>query len=71
MKILLLNILTLITFSFYSQTYEDTIAYDQMESFDWSGNWWSNAPTTGFYSNASVSPPASAVIYGSGSRAGE
>lgn len=54
-----------------AQTYEDTVAYDQMEAFNWSGNWWSGAPTTGFYTNYSKSSPASAVIYGTGGGADE
>lgn len=53
------------------QTYEDTVGYDQMEAFNWSGNWWTGAPTTGFYTNYSKSAPASAVIYGSGGGADE
>jgi len=53
------------------QTYDDTVAYDQMEGFNWSGNWWVGAPTTGFYTNFSKSSPASAVIYGTGGGADE
>ena len=41
-----------------AQTYDDTVAYDQMEVFNWSGNWWTGAPTTGFYTNYSKSSPA-------------
>ena len=48
------------------QTFPDTVAYDQMEGYTWSGNWWVGAATTGFFSNASKSAPASAVIYGTG-----
>jgi len=53
------------------QSFPDTVAYDQMEKFNWSGNWWVGGPTTGFFSNASISAPASAVIYGSGGGADE
>ena len=53
------------------QTYSDTIGYDQMEAYNWSGNWWTGAPTTGFYTNFSKSAPASAVIYGSGGASDE
>ena len=53
------------------QTFPDTVAYDQMEKFDWHGNWWAGAPTTGFFTNASKSPTTSAVIYGSGGGADE
>ena len=66
MKKLLLIYLTLISFCVNSQTFPDTVAYDSMESFDWSGNWWVGASTTGFFTNASKSSPASAVIYGTG-----
>ena len=48
------------------QTCIDTIAFDNMETYNWAGNWWTPVPTTGFYTNASVSPNASAVIYGLG-----
>tara|TARA_R110002074_G_scaffold18755_12_gene60420 strand:- start:2401 stop:3606 length:1206 start_codon:yes stop_codon:yes gene_type:complete len=53
------------------QNFPDTIAYDQMEGFTWAGNWWSGSPTTGFFTNASKSSPASAVIYGTGGGADE
>lgn len=49
-----------------SQIYIDTVAYDCMEKYDWSGNWYVGASTTGFFTNASKSAPVSAVIYGSG-----
>jgi len=48
------------------QTFPDTVAYDQMEKFNWHGNWWVGAPTTGFFTNASKSPTTSAAIYGGG-----
>jgi len=50
----------------FTQTYPDTIGYDQMESYNWSGNWWSNGNNIGFASNISVSEPASAYFYGTG-----
>ena len=53
------------------QNFDDTIAYDKMELYNWSGNWYSGAPTTGFYTNASISSPASAVIFGTGGGADE
>ena len=28
------------------QTFPDTVAYDCMEGYNWSGNWWSGAATT-------------------------
>ena len=48
------------------QTFPDTVAYDQMEGYNWAGNWWSGAATTGFFTNASKSAPVAAVIYGTG-----
>lgn len=53
------------------QSFPDTVAYDQMEKFNWLGNWWAGSPTTGFFTNASVSPTTSAAIYGSGGGADE
>jgi hypothetical protein len=44
----------------------DTVAYDNIENFDWFGAWWVFPPTTGYFTNASVSPTSSAVIYGNG-----
>ena len=66
MKIKLLILLLSIMHIVNGQTFPDTVAYDQMESYTWSGNWWVGAATTGFFSNASKSAPASAVIYGTG-----
>ncbi len=70
---LIIIILTIILGSHHTcgQTFNDTIGYDKMEEFNWSGNWWTGGPTTGFYTNASVSEPASAVIYGTGGGADE
>lgn len=48
------------------QTYNDTIGFDQMELYNWSGNWWLNNGNVGFASNTSVSAPASAYFYGTG-----
>jgi len=48
------------------QTYSDTIGYDQMEKYNWSGNWWLNNSNIGFASNIAVSAPASAYFYASG-----
>jgi hypothetical protein len=41
---------------------------DYIETFDadWSGIWWTPIPTSNYFTNASVSPSASAVLYGSG-----
>lgn len=41
---------------------------DYIETFDadWSGSWWTPAATTNYYTNASVTPTTSAVLYGTG-----
>ena len=49
-----------------AQTFEDTIGYDCMEMYNWSGNWWNNKNYTGFANNVSISAPASAYLYGTG-----
>ena len=54
-----------------SQNTETLIASDYIESFDWSGAWWTPAATTGYFNNISVSPSSSAVIYGGGNNARE
>lgn len=69
MKTLILFLL--ISFSGISQTFTDTVKFDCMEAFDWSGNWYFQEPTTGFFTNASKSAPTSAVIYGTGGGADE
>ena len=42
--------------------------FDNIETFDvdWSGIWWTPIATTNYYTNASVSPTTSAVLYGTG-----
>ena len=66
MKNLLLSLLILLTNISVSQT---LYKYDYVETYslDWSGIWWIPITTTNYYTNASVSPTASAVLYGSGS----
>jgi len=59
-------LLTLTCNKIKGQTFNDTIAYDSMEKFNWTGNWWTSGGTSGFASNTSVSPPAAAYIYGTG-----
>ena len=67
MKKILLSLITILfTINLYSQSCTSTVYYDNMETFTWFGNWWTPALTTGFFTNASVSPNTSAVIYGSG-----
>lgn len=69
MKTLILFLL--ISLSSIGQTFSDTVKFDCMEAFDWSGNWYFQEPTTGFFTNASKSAPVSAVIYGTGGGADE
>jgi len=49
-----------------TQTTETLLTSDYVESFDWFGAWWFNNPTTGYFSDISVTPTLSAVIFGSG-----
>jgi hypothetical protein len=65
MKNLLLTLLILLTNISVSQT---LYRYDNVETFssDWSGIWWTPITTTNYYTNASVSPTTSAVLFGSG-----
>ena len=63
------SLLTLMVFScnkVNSQTFNDTIAYDSMEKYNWAGNWWNNTSNTGFASNTSYSAPVAAYFYGNG-----
>lgn len=67
MKKILTLILFILSFFFcFGQTHEDTICYDQMELYNWSGNWWNSGSNIGFASNISISAPASAYFYGTG-----
>ena len=54
-----------------SQITETLIASDYIETFDWSGAWFFNNPTTGYFTNISVTPTSSAVIYGTGNNGRE
>jgi len=65
-RIMIILVFTLIYPKYFTQNFKDTIAYDSMESYNWSGNWWVSTNNTGFASNVNVSPPASAYFYGSG-----
>jgi hypothetical protein len=68
MRNLIFILLSLIPFFVKSQTCP--VAYDYMEVYDWFGNWNVGAPAnTGFYTNVSISPSVSAVIFGSGNGA--
>jgi hypothetical protein len=65
MKNILLSLLILLTNISISQT---LYRYDYVETFssDWSGIWWTPITTTNYYTNASVTPTTSAVLYGAG-----
>jgi hypothetical protein len=65
-KLYILLFSLLLTLNITSQNFNDTIAYDSMEDYNWLGNWWAGASTTGFFTNTSKSAPTSAVIYGTG-----
>ena len=45
---------------------QNTIAFDNMETYDWSGLWFGNSYNSTWATNFSVSPTESAVIYGTG-----
>ena len=64
-NLILTSLLTLLMGVTYSQT-ETLIASDYVETYDWGGAWWTPASTTGYYSNISVTPNASAAIFGTG-----
>ena len=53
------------TWNVNSQT-ETLIASDYIETYDWFGAWYFNNPTTGYFTDISVTPTTSAAIYGSG-----
>jgi len=61
MKLLLLFLLTCVSISA-----QPVIRYDNMETWNWAGNWWTPAVTATWATNTSVSATESAVIYGLG-----
>ena len=73
-KILLFILSVLFSINVYTQSCTSTVYYDNMETFTWFGDWFQTFPpfgnttttNVGFFTNASVSPTQSAVIYGSG-----
>jgi hypothetical protein len=65
-KFILLLISIFILGKAQTQTTETLLTSDYVESFDWFGAWWFNNPTTGYFSDISVTPTLSAVIFGSG-----
>jgi hypothetical protein len=58
-------LILLIGFRFLSVG-QTVVYYDYMEAFTWPCFWLFNTPTSGYYTNASVTPNSSAAIYGSG-----
>lgn len=65
MKNLLILLMCIISITSKSQT---IYRYDYIETFDtdWSGIWWTPIATANYFTNASISPSASAVLYGAG-----
>jgi hypothetical protein len=60
-----------LNFTNAQNTCEKTVAFDNMETWDWAGVWWTttslgNGGASTWASNSSVSPTLSAVIYGAG-----
>ncbi len=62
-RLVILIVFCFITSFSKSQT---VIRYDNMETWNWLGIWWTPASTAGWFTNASVSPTESAVLYGLG-----
>ena len=60
--------LTFMFFGLYlnSQVCTTLVRNDRIETYDWTGLWWTPAPTAGYFTNASVSPTVSAALYGLG-----
>ncbi len=71
MKKFILTLLLTISLGVCTSQTQSLIASDYIESFDWSGAWFFNNPTTGYFTDISVSPDASAVIYGTGNNSRE
>jgi hypothetical protein len=66
MKKLLMLAFMCMSFHLHSQLCTTAVATDYIETYNWLGDWWTPAATTGYFNNASVSPTLSAVIFGSG-----
>lgn len=62
----LLILFLFFNFSVKSQVCTTMVAYDYIETYNWTGLWWVGT-TSNYYTNASVSPTVSAAIYGLGS----
>jgi len=65
----LISFLLLLSLTGKSQTCTTTVVYDNIETSTWTGSWFGNTLTEGYYNNASVSATNSAVLYGNGSGA--
>lgn len=65
LKQVLLGLMILIS-SRFTAVSQNTIAFDYMENWNWPGLWFGNTFNSTWATNFSVSPNASAVIYGSG-----
>lgn len=62
----LITLLTLIvSLTTFSQTCSNVIKNDKIESYDWLGGWWVGG-TSGYFTNANVTPTSSAALYGIG-----
>jgi len=65
MKKVITTVFCFLCLNVFSQT-ETLIAYDYIESGNWNGGWVNSIPTTGNYSNISVTAPNSTILYGAG-----
>jgi hypothetical protein len=66
MKKLLIIIFLIPFLSLQSQTCPTIIAYDNIETYTWNGLWFGTIVTEGYFTDASVSPTTSAIMYGVG-----
>ncbi len=60
------TIIILLLGFFTSLNAQTVIRYDYMETWNWAGLWWTPAATASWFTNASVTPTESAVLYGLG-----
>ena len=66
MKVCLLTLLLSVASFFSAQNCPTVIVYDNIDTYTWSGLWFGNILTEGYYTDASVSPTKSAAMYGVG-----
>lgn len=62
---ILILLFTFIT-SINAQICTTLVAYDYVETYNWTGLWFGNTLNSGYYNNTSVTPTLSAAVYGSG-----